>query len=60
MKITIAYIPGEESEAILIRQFSNAVLGGVRVHENDRHPPFKHIYLTSKNAGNSSTTNKSN
>lgn len=48
MKITIAYIDGEEREAALIQRFASRLLDGARVRKSDRHPPFKHIYLTNR------------
>ena len=48
MKITITYLPEEEREAHIIHIFSQSLLGNVKVRKSDRHPPFKHIYLTTK------------
>ena len=48
MKITIAYLPEEEREADIIHVFSRSLLDNVKVRKSDRHPPFKHIYLTAK------------
>ena len=48
MKITIAYLPEEEREADIIHVFSRGLLDNVKVRKSDRHPPFKHIYLTTK------------
>lgn len=48
MKITIAYLPEEEREADIIHVFSRSLLDNVKVRKSDRHPPFKHIYLTTK------------
>lgn len=48
MKITIAYLPGEERDINIIREFASSLLQPVKVHESDRHAPFKHIYLTTK------------
>ncbi len=48
MKITISYLPEEEREAHIIHIFSQSLLGNVKVRKSDRHPPFKHIYLTTK------------
>ncbi len=58
MKITIAYIPGEEREAKLIQSFARSLLGGTKVHESDRHPPFRHIYITTRKAENPYSGNK--
>ena len=52
MKITIAYLPEEEREADLINRFVQGLLPIEKVRKSDRHPPFKHIYLTTKKAEN--------
>ncbi len=52
MKITIAYTEGEEMEAI---EIANGVVKRAplaKVRKSDRHPPFKHIYLTTKKPEN--------
>lgn len=48
MKITIAYLPEEEREADIIHVFSRGLLDNVKVRKSDRHPPYLHIYLTTK------------
>ena len=48
MKITIAYLPGEERKADLLKTIALGAIPGAKVKESDRHTPFKHIYLTSK------------
>ncbi|USF26950.1 hypothetical protein N510_001883 [Firmicutes bacterium ASF500] len=48
MKITIAYLPEEFREADLIHRFAQGLLDGAKVRKSDRHPPYKHIYLTAK------------
>ncbi len=48
MKITITYLPGEERESDLIFHFVKGLCSGAKVRKSDRHPPFKHIYLTTK------------
>ena len=52
MKTTITYLPEEEREAHIIHIFSQSLLDNVKVRKSDRHPPFKHIYLTTKKAEN--------
>lgn len=49
MKIIVAYLPEEEREADLICRFVHRLCPG-KVRKSDRHPPFKHIYLTTKKA----------
>ena len=48
MKVTIAYQPGEEREADTLMRAAASLMGPVRVRESNRHPPFKHIYLTTR------------
>lgn len=48
MKITFAFVDGEEQAARTLVRLIDSFLGGVKVHETNTHPPFKHIYLTSK------------
>lgn len=48
MKISIAYLPEEEREANIIRWFVHGLCPGEKIRKSDRHPPFKHIYLTTK------------
>lgn len=51
MKITIAYIPEEEQQADADLATLRRNHSGAKVHKSDRHPPFKHIYLTTKTTG---------
>ncbi len=48
MKINITYLPEEELKADLINRFVQGLLPIEKVRKSDRHPPFKHIYLTTK------------
>lgn len=48
MKVTIAYLPGEEQKAGNIKALIKDVLAGVKVRESDRHAPYMHVYLTTK------------
>ncbi|HIS69117.1 MAG TPA: hypothetical protein IAA58_07160 [Candidatus Gallacutalibacter stercoravium] len=48
MKVTIAYIDGEEQTAGVIQRFVEGLLPKVRIHQSDNNPPYKHIYLTTK------------
>lgn len=52
MKITIAYLPEEQQKANNLLRCLHSFLGDSvdRVRENDRHAPFKHIYVTTRNA----------
>lgn len=52
MKISIAHLPEEQESAaadlaVLLQRHP-----GARVHESDRHAPYKHIYLTTKKPAN--------
>ncbi len=48
MKISIAYIPGEEGSAQAVEEAARAVLPGLKVRKSELHPPFKHIYMTTR------------
>lgn len=52
MKITIAYLPAEETEAAAVMAAICSAAISVRVHKSDNHPPFKHIYLTTRKTEN--------
>lgn len=48
MKITLAYIPEEESAASIVVADLQRKHPGAKVRRSDRHPPFKHIYLSTE------------
>lgn len=48
MKIKIAYGPGESLQAARVSEAIREQLPTVRVKESDAHPPYKHIYITTK------------
>jgi len=48
MKISISYIPGEEGSAQAIEEAARAALPGLKVRKSELHPPFKHIYMTTR------------
>ena len=52
MKISIAYLPGEEQKASDIKTLIKSVIAGVKVRESDRHAPVMHIYLSTKKPEN--------
>lgn len=52
MKVTIAYLPGEEREADILKRAAASIMEPVKVRESDRHPPFKHIYLSTRKPEN--------
>ena len=51
MKITIAYIPEEEQEAIADLAALRTRHPGARLHKSDSKVPFKHFYLTTRKPG---------
>ena len=50
MKIKITYQSGEEKLAYCITSFAKWLLCdlAVKVKETDAHPPYRHIYISSK------------
>lgn len=55
MKIKISYQPGEENWAFLIGSLTCAALRKAtgsepQTKERQNHPPYRHIYITSKPA----------
>ena len=48
MKITIAYIPEEQKEVTAVLAALRPLLAWEKVRKSDRHPPFSHIYLTTR------------
>ncbi len=51
MKVTIAYIPEEQEEAAAVLAALRPLLPGHKVRKSDRHPPFLHLYLTTRKPG---------
>lgn len=52
MKHKISYLPEEEQEAAADLAALLSHHPGAKVRKSDAHPPFKHIYLTTKIPGN--------
>lgn len=52
MKITIAYLPDEQEAVTTSVAALRHIFPNVKVRKSDRHPPFKHIYLTTKMSRN--------
>lgn len=48
MKITVAFTPGEELAARTVEEFARAIFPTAKVRKSDLHPPFRHIYITTK------------
>lgn len=54
MKITIAYTEDEERDACSAARQLLRLFPAIRVHKSEHHPPYKHIYMTTKKAGSTS------
>ncbi len=52
MKIALAYLPEEKEGAAAALAALLQLYPGARVRESDTHPPYLHIYLTTKKGGN--------
>lgn len=52
MKITIAYISDEGDAVTASVAALRRITPNMKVRKSDRHPPFKHIYLTTKKPEN--------
>ena len=50
MKVKITYLPEEEDAAVADLAALQLRHPDAKVHRSDRHPPYKHIYLTAKEA----------
>lgn len=48
MKITIAHLPGETLAARTVEEWCRVIFPGAKVRKSDRHPPYLHIYMTTK------------
>ena len=59
MKIKITYLPAEDQEAADIQAAILRRFPGAKIHESEAHPPFKHIYLSTKKPGNASGARES-
>ena len=51
MKITIAYISEEEPEAAVVVAAIRCINPGITARKSERHPPFRHLYLTTRKHG---------
>lgn len=58
MKVNITYTLEEKEEAAAVLAALRPILPGLRVHKNDRSPPFLHLHLTTKKSGNSCKSKK--
>ena len=59
MKITIAYIPDEQETVTTSVAALRCLFPDIKVRKSERHPPFKHIYLTTKIPKNTCNINGS-
>ncbi len=50
MKITVAYLPEDEQEAAAALVALRRLHPDAKLRKSDRHPPYQHIYLTTKRA----------
>ena len=48
MKITVAYLPGEEEKAGALVKAARELLEVEKIRESDRHAPYTHVYITTK------------
>jgi len=51
VKVIISYISEEQEDADAVLAALRPLLEWEKVRKSDRHPPFKHIYLTTKRPG---------
>lgn len=59
MKITIAYIPEEEPEVAAVVAAIRSINPDITARKSERHPPFKHLYLTTRKPKKRCNSNKS-
>ena len=52
MKIGLSFRPGEEDDAAKVLMEVLRLFPRAKVRKSNRHPPFSHIYLTTKMSGN--------
>lgn len=48
MKVTIAYLPDWEPLANAVVTAIRCIIPGIKVRKSDRHAPYKHIYLATR------------
>ncbi len=51
MKVTIAHTAEEQEEADTVLSALRPLLAWEKIRKTDRHPPFLHLYLTTKKPG---------
>ena len=59
MKITFAYLPEEQEEAVASVVAIRQLQPRMKVRKSDAHPPFKHIYMTIPKTAKPTDTMKS-
>ena len=58
MKIIIAHTAEEQEEANTILSALRPLLAWEKIRKTDTHPPFLHLYLTTKKPGKPCKSNK--
>ncbi len=48
MKVKITYLPNERIKAFLAAKCIQQIMEPTRIKESDKHPPYRHIYISSK------------
>lgn len=48
MKITVAYLPEDEKDAAAVLAALRRLHPDGNVRKSDRHPPYLHVYLTTR------------
>lgn len=48
MKICVSFRPGEENDAAKVLMETLRLFPRAKLRKSNRHPPFSHIYLTTK------------
>ncbi len=59
MKVTVAYVLEEELEAAAVAAAICSVNPGISVRKSERHPPFRHLYLTTRKPKKCCNSNES-
>lgn len=48
MKFSVSFLPGEEDAAASVLMAVLHLFPHARIRKNNKHPPFSHIYVTTK------------
>jgi len=52
VKIRLAYLPSETTEAKAVLKAIQTCVPGLKCHESEHYPPFLHMYLSTEKPGN--------